>query len=66
MQDSWTLTANRLLLVANRFAAFTSAVSLLNRLTTPFCITGCSIVDNQLNDTFGNRHWALPIGGVHK
>ena len=34
--------------------------------TTPFCITGWPIVDNQLNDTFGNRHSTLPIGGVHK
>ena len=25
---------------------------------TPFCITGCQIVDNQLSDTFDNRHSA--------
>ena len=26
----------------------------------------CSAPPNQLNDTFGNRHLALPIGGIYK
>ena len=33
--------------------------------TTPFCVTGWPIVDNQLNSTFGNRHSLQPIGGIH-
>ena len=35
------------------------------RHTTPFCVTGWPIVDNQLNSTFGNRHSLQPIGGIH-
>ena len=34
-------------------------------ITTPFCVTGWPIVDNQLNSTFGNRHSLQPIGGIH-
>ena len=38
----------------------------LRSVSTPFCITGWPIVDNQLNDILGNRHLTLPFGGVHK
>ena len=37
-------------------------ISVLGISNTPFCITGWPIVDNPLNDTFGNRHSALPFG----
>ena len=33
--------------------------------STPFCVTGWPIVDNQLNSTFGNSHSLQPIGGIH-
>ena len=42
----------------------TSQPKLLTR-STPFCVTGWPIVDNQLNSTFGNRHSLQPIGGIH-
>ena len=58
--DRSTLSRRRQVL-----ATFDDVCILPLGFTTPFCVTGWPIVDNQLNSTFGNRHSLQPIGGIH-